>query len=40
MENSKWGEKGLKIYEVALNDAYWGHKKSGVEIRLKNEMAL
>ena len=36
MENSKWSPKGLKIDDVALNGAYWMHKKSGVvEISLK-----
>ena len=36
MENSKWSQKGLKIDDVALNGAYWMHKKSGViEISIK-----
>ena len=40
MKNNKWSQKVLKIDDVALNDAYWTHKKPGVEICLKNEMSL
>ena len=40
MKNSKWCQKGLKIDDMALNGAYWTHKKPGVEISLKNEMPL
>ena len=32
--------KGLKIDDVALNGAYWTHKKSGVQIILKNMKCL
>ena len=34
-ENNKRSQKGLKIDEVALNGAFWTHKKSGVQIRFK-----
>ena len=27
MKNTKWSQKGLKIDDVALNGAYWMHKK-------------
>ena len=32
--------KGKIFEDVALNAAYWMHKKAGVEISLKNEMPL
>ena len=35
MKNNKWSQKGLKIDDVALNGAFWTHKKSGVQIRFK-----
>ena len=35
MKNSKWSQTGLKIDNVALNGAYWTHKKCRVEISLK-----
>ena len=35
MKNRKWRQKGLKVDDVALNGAYWMHKKSGVVISLK-----
>jgi hypothetical protein len=35
MKNNKWSQKGLKIDDVALNGAFWTHKKSGVQISLK-----
>ena len=35
MKNNKWSEKGLKNDDVALNGAFWTHKKSGVQIRYK-----
>ena len=38
MKNNKWSEKGLKNDDVALNGAFWTHKKSGVQISLKNEI--
>ena len=31
-ENNKWSQKGLKNDDVALNGAFWTHKKSGVQI--------
>ena len=34
IKNSKWGQKGLKFYYVALNVACWMQKKSWVEISL------
>ena len=40
MKNNKWSQKGLKIDDVALNGAYWTHKKSGVEISLKKMKCL
>ena len=33
MKNNKWSPKGLKNDNVALNGAFWTHKKSGVQIR-------
>ena len=39
-ENNKWSEKGLKNDDVALNGAFWTHKKSGVQISFKNEIPL
>ena len=38
MKNNKWSQKGLKNDDVALNGAFWTHKKSGVQISLKNEI--
>ena len=38
MKNNKWNQKGLKNDDVALNGAFWTHKKSGVQISLKNEI--
>ena len=35
MKNNKWSQNGLKIYDVALNGAFWTHKKSGVQISSK-----
>ena len=35
MKNNKWWQKGLKNDDVALNGAFWTHKKSGVQIRYK-----
>ena len=35
MKNTKWSQKGLKIDDVALNGAFWTHKKSEKE-SLKN----
>ena len=35
MKNNKWSQKGLKNDDVALNGAFWTHKKSGVQIRFK-----
>ena len=35
MKNNKWSQKGLKNDDVALNGAFWTHKKSGVQISLK-----
>ena len=35
MKNNEWSQKGLKNDDVALNGAFWTHKKSGVQIRLK-----
>ena len=35
IKNNKWSQKGLKIDDVALNSAFWTHKKSGVQISLK-----
>ena len=35
MKNNKWSQKGLKIDDVALNGAFWTHKKSGVQISSK-----
>ncbi len=35
MKNNKWSEKGLKNDDVALNGAFWTHKKSGVQISFK-----
>ena len=35
MKNNKWSQKGLKIDDVALNGAFWTHKKSGVQISFK-----
>ena len=32
MKNNKWSQKGLKNDDVALNGAFWTHKKSGVQI--------
>ena len=32
MKNTKWSQKGFKIDYVALNGAFWTHKKSGVQI--------
>ena len=32
MKNTKWSQKGLKTDDVALNGAFWTHKKSGVQI--------
>ena len=32
LKNNKWSQKGLKIDDVALNGAFWTHKKSGVQI--------
>jgi hypothetical protein len=31
----KWSQKGLKIDDVALNGAFWTHKKYGVQISSK-----
>jgi hypothetical protein len=36
MKNNRWSQKWLKIYDVALNGAFWTHKKSGVKISSKN----
>ena len=35
MKKNKWSQKGLKIADVALNGAFWTHKKSGVQISFK-----
>ena len=35
MKNNKWSQKGLKNDYVALNGAFWTHKKLGVQISLK-----
>ena len=35
MKNTKWSQKGLKTDDVALNGAFWTHKKSGVQISSK-----
>ena len=35
MKNNKWSKKGLKNDDVALNGAFWTHKKSGVQISFK-----
>ena len=35
MKNNKWSQKGLKIDDVALNGAFWTHKKSGVQISFR-----
>ena len=35
MKNNKWSQKGLKIDDVALNGAFWTHKKDGVQISSK-----
>jgi len=35
MKNNKWSQKGLKIDDVALNGAFWTHKKFGVQISSK-----
>ena len=35
MKNNKWSQKALKIDVVALNGAFWTHKKSGVQISSK-----
>ena len=35
MKNNKWSQKGLKNDDVALNGAFWTHKKSGVQISFK-----
>ena len=35
MKNNKWSQKGLKNDDVALNGAFWTHKKSGVQIGFK-----
>ena len=35
VQNNKWSQKGLKIDDVALNGAFWTHKKSGVQISFK-----
>ena len=40
MKNNKWSQKGLKNDDVALNGAFWTHKKSGVQISFKNEIPL
>ena len=40
MKNSKWCQKGLKVDDMALNGAYWMHKKSGVEISLQKMKCL
>ena len=32
-EKQQMKSEGLKVDDVALNGAYWMHKKSGVEIR-------
>ena len=40
MKNNKWSQKGLKNDDVALNGAFWTHKKSGVQISWKNEIPL
>ena len=39
-ENNKWSQKGLKNDDVALNGAFWTHKKSGVQIRFKKMKSL
>ena len=35
MKNNKCSQKGLKNDDVALNGAFWTHKKSGVQISFK-----
>ena len=40
MKNNKWSQKGLKNDDVALNGAFWTHKKSGVQISLKKMKSL
>ena len=35
MKNNKRSQKGLKLYDVALNHAFWTHKISGVQISSK-----
>ena len=36
MKNNKWSQKGLKIDDVALNGAFWTHKKSRFQVSSKN----
>ena len=33
MKNNKWSQKWLKIDGVALNGAFWTHKKSRVQVK-------
>ena len=40
MKNNKWSQKGLKNDDVALNGAFWTHKKSGVQISFKKMKSL
>ena len=40
MENNKWNQKGLKIDDVALNGAFWTHKKSRVQISSRKMKSL
>ena len=35
MKNNKWSQKGLKIGDVALNNAFWTQKNYGVQISSK-----
>ena len=34
-KKTKWSQKGLKVGDLALNGAFWTHKKSGVQISFK-----
>ena len=40
MKSNKWSQKGLKNDDVALNGAFWTHKKLGVHISLKKMKSL
>ena len=36
MKNNKWSQEGLKNDDVALNGAFWTHKKYRVQVSSKN----